>query len=104
MREAALDQYRPHASSGNIAGSAEWLMIVSMAGRWKRLAGRESWARRTMLLAVVPPCSCSQPGRTAAFLATAFRTWTRSEPARRRTEMATARLRLFPYPEDEHED
>ncbi len=24
--------------------------------------------------------------------------------ARRKTEMATARLRLFPYPEDEHED
>src|SRR5271157_543 len=80
MREAALDQYHPHASSGNVAGSAEWLMIVSMAGRWKKLAGGESWARRTVLLAVVPPCSCSQLGQTAAFLGTAFRAWTRSEP------------------------
>src|SRR5208282_5262193 len=80
MREAASDQNHSHASSGNIAGSAEWLMIVPMAGRWKRLAGRESWARRKVLLAVVPPCSYSRPGRTAALLATAFRSWTRSEP------------------------
>src|SRR5271165_2231157 len=62
MREAASDQNHSHASSGNIAGSVEWLMIASLAGRWKKLAGRESWARRKVLLAVVPPCTYSRPG------------------------------------------
>src|SRR5271165_992953 len=104
MREAASDQNHSHASSGNIAGSAEWLMTASFAGRWKRLAGRESWARRKVLLAVVPSCSYSRPGRTAAFSCHCVPKLDPLRTARRRTEMAIARLRLFPYPEDENED
>src|SRR5271166_5064634 len=104
MREAASDQNHSHATSGNIAGSVEWLMIASLAGRWKRLAGRESWAREESAPHGCTTMPYSRPGRTAAFSCHCVPKLDPLRTARRRTEMAIARLRLFPYPEDENED